>query len=111
MLSDSVTVKHGDTGILLDPPYPAGFDDAYSAGDTGDVWHEVAAWAVEAGMDMDKRIVLCGYEGTWEPPRDWRMVEWKANGGYGSGNSHRERLWLSPGCLGGKRQVGLFGSK
>ena len=116
VLTDSVTIKHGITGILLDPPYPAGFDDAYSAGDGGDIWHECAAWAVEAGMDRRLRIVLCGYDGTWTPPGDWREVPWKARGGYGSAgspgeaNATRERLWLSPGCLGVAQQTALFGA-
>jgi hypothetical protein len=92
----------------VDPPYPDGWDveGAYSGGTAGQVtWHEAAAWAVEAGRDRDLRIVLCGYEGTWTPPGDWRTVPWKARGGYASGgpegnaNAHRERLWLSPGCL------------
>ena len=116
VVTSSVTVKHGATGILLDPPYPDGWDTerAYSAGSAGsDVWHDCAAWAVEAGRDERLRIVLCGYDGTWTAPAGWRMVEWKARGGYnsigdGAKNGHRERLWLSPGCLDQSRQVGLF---
>lgn len=109
VLSESVTVRHGTTGILLDPPYPDGFSadgGAYSAGSAGvDVWHDAAAWAVENGADKRLRIVLCGYAGTWTPPADWREIPWKARGGYGSAgtlgeqNAGRERLWLSPGCL------------
>ena len=109
MLSESVTIRHGVTGILLDPPYPDGFSadgGAYSAGSAGvDVWHDAANWAVENGADKRLRIVLCGYAGTWTPPADWREVPWKARGGYGSAgtpgeqNAGRERLWLSPGCL------------
>ena len=117
VVTESVTVKHGATGILLDPPYTDGFDaeeGAYSAGGGAEVWHDAAAWAVEAGADQRLRIVLCGYEGAWTPPADWREVEWKAKGGYasmGDGdnvNKHRERLWLSPGCLEAERQMGLF---
>ncbi len=108
VLTESVTVRHGVTGILLDPPYPDGFSSeggAYSAGTAGvDVWHDAAAWAVENGADTRLRIVLCGYAGTWTAPPTWREVPWKARGGYGSSttagaeNSGRERLWLSPGC-------------
>jgi hypothetical protein len=120
VVGDSVTVKHGPTGIVLDPPYTDGFDaegGCYSAGGGADVWRDAAAWAVEAGEDKRLRIVLCGYEGAWEAPADWRAVPWKARGGYdgqGDGsnqNRRRERLWLSPGCLGGiATQAALFGA-
>ena len=53
------------------------------------------------------RVVLAGLDGEHDMPREWRVVEWKARGGYGSQrtdgeniNRHRERLWLSPACLG-----------
>jgi hypothetical protein len=112
--------RNGATGILLDPPYTDGFDaegGCYSAGGGADVWHDAAAWAVEAGADKRLRIVLCGYEGAWETPPGWRDVPWKARKGYagqgdgGNDNRHRERLWLSPGCLGGiATQPALFGA-
>jgi len=92
-------------GVLLDPPYAEGCD-VYSAGSGKSVWGDVCAWAVETGRDSSVRIVLCGYDGTWTPPHDWRELAWKARGGYGNGgdgagreNAARERLWLSPGCL------------
>jgi hypothetical protein len=59
------------------------------------------------------RIVLSGYEGEHDAlqGRGWRVVEWKANGGYGNAagneNRHRERLWLSPHCE-GARQLSLL---
>ena len=117
VLGESVTVKHGTTAVILDPPYPDGFDaeeGCYSAGDGADVWHEAAAWAVENGADRRLRIVLCGYDGTWTPPADWREVEWSPRGGYdGQGsakgeNRRRERLWLSPGCVDTTRQLSMF---
>jgi DNA adenine methylase len=119
VVTDSVTVKHGATGVLLDPPYTDGFDaekGCYSAGGGADVWRDAAAWAVGAGTNPRLRIVLCGYEGCWEPPADWRAVPWKARKGYagqgdgGNDNRHRERLWLSPGCLGGTVDPALFGA-
>ena len=119
VVTDSITTRHGVTGILLDPPYPDGWDadgGAYSAGSAGvDVWYDAAAWAATAGEDRNFRIVLCGYAGTWDKPAGWREVPWKARGGYGSGNGNpeRERLWLSPGCLdatGPGSQTSLFGS-
>lgn len=117
VVGESVTVKHGPTGVLIDAPYTAGFSadvGCYSAGGGADVWHESAAWAADAGSDKRLRIVVCGYDGAWTPPEGWRVVEWKAKGGYASQgdgsnqNAHAERLWLSPGCLGGGTQSRLF---
>lgn len=95
-------------GILLDPPYAdtAKRDANLYAQDSLSVAHDVAAWAIEHGDKPLNRIVLCGYEGEHDMPDSWRVVEWKASGGYGSqasgqarANSRRERLWLSPACL------------
>jgi DNA adenine methylase len=106
----SVTHRHGPTGVFLDPPY------ADSAGRTSDLYavdcqhvsHAVREWAIEQGTNPLMRIVLAGYDSEHEMPNDWRVVEWKATGGYGlqgdeeSGgrlNRGRERLWCSPHCL------------
>jgi hypothetical protein len=104
VLGDSVTWRHGTTGIFLDPPYDDGEID-YAVGGRG-VAAAVAAWARDNGDDMRLRIVLCGYDGDHEMPASWREHRWKAHGGFGSqrsgdpnGNPHRERLWLSPHCL------------
>jgi hypothetical protein len=123
VLTPVVTIRHGITGVLLDPPYPAGWDTcaAYAAGSPGETtWYAAAAWAVEAGSDRRYRIVLCGYDGTWAPPPDWRTVTWAAHGGYanagtdGDMNRVRERLWLSPGCRDfgdiNAEQLPLFGA-
>jgi len=105
VLGESVTLKHGTTAVLLDPPYS---DDEhsvdYSAG--GGVSNAVRAWAVENGSNSLLRIALCGYEGEHQMPADWECVPWKARGGYGSqsngqgrANAKRERVWFSPACL------------
>ena len=97
---DSVILGNGVTGILLDPPYD-GHADLYAEGN--EVFREAAAWAVSRASDPRLRIILCGYEGHFEPPPGWETVEWTANGGYGNVagnlNKHRERLWCSPACL------------
>ena len=110
----SVTIKHGITGVFLDPPYgeDAGRqDDLYSA-DSASVARDVAAWAIEWGNHPQMRIALCGYDGEHLMPDTWDCIAWKAPGGYGSQgnttgreNSGRERIWFSPHCL---RQLGLF---
>jgi hypothetical protein len=82
------------------------------------VAHAARAWAIEQGKNPLMRIVLCGYEGEHEMPADWRVKEWEAFGGYGliaadeknaagRANKKRERMWLSPHCL-GESQGNLF---
>ena len=106
VMGESVTIKHGLTAVFLDPPYSteAGRDDVYSV-DCGKVAHDVRAWCEASGANPLYRIVLAGYDGEHTLP-GWRVVEWKARGGYGSqgegrgrDNSKRERLWLSPHCV------------
>lgn len=105
VLGESVTVKHGVTGVFLDPPYSAKEHDvAYSA--DSDVSAQVREWAIANGENPLLRIALCGYEGEHEMPDSWECVAWKAAGGYGSQgtgsgreNKHRERIWFSPACL------------
>ena len=105
VLGDSVTIKHGITGVFLDPPYAADQHDVkYSA--SSDVSREVARWAFENGDNPQLRIALCGYDGEHSPPASWEALAWKARGGYGSqaegrgrDNAGRERIWFSPHCL------------
>jgi len=111
----TITYKRGLTGIVLDPPYGEGKMD-YSVGGNTDqkVAKDVQKWAVKNGDNPLLRIIYCGYEGQFNPPESWTVLEWKAQGGYGGGkgteadvNSYRERLWCSPHCL-GKSQKTLF---
>ncbi len=105
VLGDSVTVKHGITGVFLDPPYSADEHSVtYSA--NSDVAAQVREWAMANGGRRDLCIALCGYEGEHVMPDDWECVAWKACGGYGSqsdgagrANASRERIWFSPHCL------------
>ena len=105
VLGESVTVKHGITGVFLDPPYS---DDehavTYSA--HSDVAACVREWAITNGGNPDLRIALCGYDGEHQMPESWECVAWKARGGYGSQgdgrgreNAARERIWFSPHCI------------
>jgi len=106
---DSVTWRHGLTGVLLDPPYQDG-NMEYVAGH-GNVSQDVAKWAIANGDNPLMRIALCGYEGEHVMPASWECVPWKAKGGYGgqskdhdNPNAKRERIWFSPHCLGGKQR-------
>ena len=105
VLGESVTVKHGVTGVFLDPPYSDDEHDVTYSADS-DVAAHVREWAIENGGNHQLRIALCGYDGEHEMPPDWECVRWKARGGYGSQgngrgreNAGRERIWFSPGCL------------
>jgi site-specific DNA-adenine methylase len=103
----AVTISHGLTGVLLDPPYASERSTVY-AHDSRTIANDVGAWAREQGADARMRIVLCGYSGEHNLP-GWHVVEWKSRGGYGRGknaNATRERLWLSPHCLGGEQSAG-----
>ena len=110
---DSVTWRHGLTGVFLDPPY--GVDDratVYSH-DCRNVSSEARAWAIKAGGRPDMRIAFAGYAGEHDFP-DWTAWSWKAAGGYGTqgegqgrDNASRETIWFSPACL-NAREPDLF---
>lgn len=114
VVTPSVTDRHGLTGVLLDPPYHDGHDaeeGLYAAGGGADVWAAAAAWAVEAGERPTMRIVLCGYDGAWTPPKGWTETTFTARKGYANnGNERRERLWLSPHCV-RPSQLSLLGGR
>lgn len=101
----TVTFRFGTTGVFLDPPYDDGEHSVnYTGG--GNVWDAVCEYAVEAGENPKMRVALCGYAGTFEPPKGWTEHAWKAAGGYGSqgdsrgrANCKRECVWFSPHCL------------
>jgi hypothetical protein len=111
VLGESVTSRHGATGVFLDPPYDDG-EVNYGATRCS---AEVREWAIANGDHKGLRIALCGYEGEHDMPASWAVVPWKAKGGYGSqrkggknDNAKRERVWLSPHCHAGKAQTDLF---
>lgn len=104
VVTDSVTWRHGMTGVLLDPPYSQG-DTVYGNQDKS-TSAAVREWAIASGANPKMRIALCGYEGEHDMPPTWRKHEWKARGGYSSQNADgdnenaaRERVWFSPACI------------
>lgn len=113
VLGRSALEVHGtSSGVLLDPPYPEGWDvkSAY-AGQTEDaraLCERVFTAAVEL-HERGNRVVLCGYEGTWEPPPKWTSRKWKPKRGYATSDENRGRevLWCSPNCH-NPSQGGLF---
>lgn len=115
VLGESVTVKHGPTAVLLDPPYSSDEHSVEYGAGSGDVAAAVREWALANGDNPNLRIALCGYEGEHEMPDEWTCVAWKSKGGYGSQgngagreNAHRERVWFSPHCLSDSRVDPLF---
>ena len=123
----TLSVRQGGiAGVFLDPPYS---DEVRQGGlyavDSGTVANDVRAWCEANGDNPRYRIVLAGYdtEHAALEARGWRAVEW-FRGGFlkgGMGNlskgnghqQHRERLWLSPHCLGAEKeapQMALFGA-
>ena len=99
----------GSVGILLDPPYTTG-GDMYGHVDA-DVSHAVRGWCRTANASL--RIVLCGFEDDHDAllADGWRKVQGKAGSGSGYSTDRkahkRERLWLSPACLGAQMELGL----
>ena len=103
---DSVTTRHGLTGVFLDPPYTKGAMD-YTAGGVGtDLPMQVQAWCAANGQNPLLRIVLCGHAGEHDAllAHGWAMRTWAARKGYATTdeaveNSNSETLWCSPHCV------------
>lgn len=98
-------------GILLDPPYSVG-GDLYATTNQGDDGHEtisaqVRAWARDNSTGY--RIVLCGFDSEHDEllGHGWTVTEGKSGGGSGYNTDakagRRERLWMSPECLGAQQ--------
>ncbi len=102
---DSVTILHGTTAMVFDPPYIEGADGLYAAGDKS-IAADVVEWCREHQDDRRYLIALCGFEGNYDLP-GWDCVSWKARAGYGvqrksgpaNDNRKREVIWFSPSCL------------
>jgi hypothetical protein len=113
----------GHCGVFLDPPYDNAVRgaDLYTE-DGGTPAADARAWCLANGNNPRYRIVLAGYDAEHgELARaGWREVEWFRTGflkggmaqqGDGGHQQGRERLWLSPHCLGAtvSAQGSLFG--
>lgn len=109
-LTESLTTRHGVTGVFLDPPYGDEIEQTrVYATDSGTVAADVRAWCIENGNDSMLRIALCGYEGEGHEELldyGWTAHAWRTSGGYGGGrggvgdaNRHKERIYFSPACI------------
>jgi hypothetical protein len=99
----------GARAVFLDPPYATSGDLYAHAG--GDVAIAVREWCIGAPREL--RVILCGYDNEHSDLQrhGWTVTEGKAGGGAGYSvnrfNGRRERLWLSPACI-GTRQPSLL---
>jgi site-specific DNA-adenine methylase len=106
VVKDSVTTRHGLTGLFLDPPYTKGAMN-YAAGGVGtELPLEVQAWCAANGDNTLLRIALCGHAGEHDALLDagWFIGTWTARKGYASSaeavqNSKDETVWFSPHCI------------
>ena len=107
VVKDSVTTRHGLTGVFIDPPYTKG-DMDYGAGGMGlGIADAVRDWCSANGDNPKLRIVLCGHAGEHDALVElgWSAQTWKAGGGYARSdeavaNRKSETLWCSPHCIG-----------
>ena len=106
VVKDSVTTRHGLTGVFLDPPYTKGAMDYAAGGVGGDLAMQVQAWCALNGNDKNLRIVLCGHAGEHDAllAHGWHLRTWTARKGYALTdeaveNSASETLWCSPACV------------
>jgi hypothetical protein len=102
----SGTGGDGTRAIFLDPPY-ATSGDLYAHVDA-DVGLAVREWCATAPREL--RVILCGYDTEHDAllAHGWTVTEGKAGGGAGYStnglNGRRERLWLSPACIGSEQR-------
>jgi site-specific DNA-adenine methylase len=106
VVKDSVTTRHGLTGVFMDPPYTKGAMD-YGAGGMGmGISDAVRDWCATNGHNKELRIVLCGHAGEHDAllTNGWHTRTWTARKGYALTdeavqNSKDETLWCSPHCV------------
>lgn len=114
VVTPAVTVSHGPTGIIWDPPYDPKIRAGriYDSEDDKDTPHDqtVAQRAARRARALEAEHgdllvqAFMGYEGEHDFP-GWTCIPWKARGGYGNqahgrgrANAELERIWFSPHC-------------
>ncbi len=106
VVTDSVTVRHGMTGVFLDPPYTKGEMDYSAGGVGGDLARDVQAWAAANAANPLLRIVVCGHAGEHDAliAHGYTARKWTARKGYAVSeeavaNAASETVWCSPACV------------
>ena len=102
--SPDTMTRNGTAAVLLDPPYSQ--TGAVYANDSSTVANDVRAWCVENGNNPNLRIALCGHDTEHNELEGigWTVETWAKKGGY-QGKDDRERIWFSPHCLIGQREL------
>ena len=91
--------------VFLDPPY-ATSGDLYAESSEG-IAEAVREWCITAPREL--RVILCGYDTEHDAllAHGWSVTEGKSGRGAGYSvnptNGRRERLWLSPACIGSQQ--------
>lgn len=105
VVADSVTVRHGLTGVFLDPPYFRGAMDYATGGVGTNLAADVGAWCAANGGNPMLRIVICGHAGEHDAllAHGWSARKWAAHKGYATtdeavANSASETIWCSSHC-------------
>jgi hypothetical protein len=92
VLSNSVTTRHGVTGIYFDPCYDLGTGRRPHLYGIDEPEHSAAVrqWSLEHGDQPRLRVVISGLEDEHAEleQHGWSVTTWRG----------RERLWLSPRC-------------
>jgi len=102
----SGTGGDGTRAVFLDPPY-ATSGHLYAESSDG-VAVTVREWCAKAPREL--RVILCGYDNEHDAllTQGWTVRDGKAGRGAGYStnalNGRRERLWLSPACIGSHQQ-------
>jgi hypothetical protein len=111
VVKKSVTYFHGQTAILLDPPYSSERQNERDifAQDDGEIAHKVREWCKENGDNPDLRICLTGHghEHTELEGLGWTRVPLKGTSGYSHSDpdseaarlAKSETAWFSPHCV------------
>jgi len=113
VLGESVTVKHGETGIFLDPPYTKGAMDYAFASTGGVVAADVRDWCAANGDVPKLKIAICGHAGEHDSllSLGWTKETWKAGGGYARGADalrNGETIWFNRACIPPVNKGGLL---
>jgi DNA adenine methylase len=100
------------TGVFLDSPYSFNKRSKVYR-EENDIYQQVCKWAVDNGNNSRMRIVVCGYDGDYKFPYDWKEVNWITGGGLsslgfsqGKLNTKREKIYFSPHCLNVPNNIG-----
>ena len=107
----SGTGGDGTRAVFLDPPY-ATSGDLYAESADG-ISDQVRDWCITNADGM--RVILCGHDDEHNDllRHGWTVIDGKSGSGAGyssnAANGRRERLWLSPECIGTHQDALDFG--